>query len=119
MDPASSIWQVALALAGIVGVVLLLGVVAKRLQLGKPKSGGSLEIVGSTYLGPKDRLVLVKVADRHVLVGVNPQCITNLGQFDASDTFRAALEKAKDRAFCASSKISSSFSRSQSVITRL
>jgi flagellar protein FliO/FliZ len=102
MDPASNIWQVALALVVIVGVVVLLGFVAKRLQLGRMKTGGSLEVVASTYLGPKDRLVLVKVADQHVLVGVNSQCIANLGQFDApiaseGSEFKSELFRAQQR----------------------
>jgi flagellar protein FliO/FliZ len=93
MNPADNIWQVALALALIVGVVMLLGFLAKRFQLNKGKSTGQLKVVDSAYLGPKERLVLVQIADQNVLLGMNPQCITKLAQFDADQTFAGALEK--------------------------
>ncbi len=73
MSPADNIWQVALALALIVGVVMVLGFVAKRFQFNKGTGGGQLKVVDSTYLGPKERLVLVQIADQHVLLGMNPQ----------------------------------------------
>ena len=105
MTPADNIWQIALALVAVVGIVFALGVLAKRMQVARFRGDGGLQIVGSTYLGPRDRLVLVRVADKHVLVGVNQQCIANLGQFDAPEeepdrdpkpsTFASAYQRAK------------------------
>ena len=74
MDPVDNIWQVALALVLIIGVVMALGFVAKRFQFNKSGGNGQLNIVDSAYLGPKERLVLVQIADQHVLLGMNPQC---------------------------------------------
>ena len=62
MSPADNIWQVALALTLIVGVVMLLGFLAKRFQLNKGGGSGHLTIVDSAYLGPKERLVLINEA---------------------------------------------------------
>ena len=95
MTPADNIWQVALALALIVGVVMLLGFVAKRFQLNKGGSSGHLTIVDSAYLGPKERLILVRIGDQHVLVGMNPQCIAKLAQYEADGDFASALAQAK------------------------
>ena len=95
MNPADNIWQVALALVLIVGVVMLLGLLAKRFQLNKSKTTGQLKVVDSAYLGPKERLVLVQIADQNVLLGMNPQCITKLAQFDVAQTFAGALESAQ------------------------
>ncbi len=98
MDPVSNIWQVAAALLLIIGVVVALGYVAKRFQLAKPGgSGGTLQVVDSTYLGPKERLVLVQVGDQHVLLGMNPQCITKLAQYDAESSFAATLAQAQEK----------------------
>ena len=98
MSPADNIWQVALALTLIVGVVMLLGFLAKRFQLNKGGGSGHLTIVDSAYLGPKERLVLVRIGDQHVLVGINPQCIAKLAQYEADDDFASALAHAKQTA---------------------
>lgn len=95
MDPIDNVWQVALALLLIVGVVMVLGFVAKRFQFTKGNGTGQLKVVDTAYLGPKERLVLVRVADQHVLVGMNPQCITKLVQFDADSNFASVLEEVK------------------------
>ncbi len=97
MDPVSNIWQVAAALLLIIGVVVALGYVAKRFQLAKPGGSGTLHVVDSTYLGPKERLVLVQVGDQHVLLGMNPQCITKLAQYDAESSFAATLAQAQEK----------------------
>ncbi len=94
MAPMDNIWQVALALVGTVGLVLLLGYLAKRFQLTKPSQGGLLKIVDSTYLGPKEKLVLVQVADQQVLIGVAGQSMTRLAQLQHNGNFEAVLNRA-------------------------
>ena len=94
MDPVSNIWQVALALLAIVGVIVALGFVARRLQPGKGAQGGLLKVLDTTYLGPKERLVLVQVRDQHVLVGMNAQCITKLTEYQAEESFSSVMEHA-------------------------
>ncbi len=93
MDPASNIWQVALALLAIVGVIVALGFVARRLQPGKGTQGGMLKVLDTTYLGPKERLVLVQVRDQHVLVAMNAQCITKLTQYQVEEGFSTVMER--------------------------
>lgn len=95
MDPANNIWQVALALLAVVGIVVLLGFVAKRFQLSKGGGTGQLKVVDSAYLGPKERLVLVQIGDQQVLVGMNPQCITKLAQYAVDTEFAGVLKQAK------------------------
>ena len=94
MDPVSNIWQVALALLAIVGVIVALGFVARRLQPGKGAQGGLLKVLDTTYLGPKERLVLVQVRDQYVLVGMNAQCITKLTEYQAEERFSSVMEHA-------------------------
>ena len=79
MDPISNIWQVALALIVVVGLVFVLGFVARRLQgVRQPRAGAQIQILESAMLGAKERLVLVEVAGQQVLLGVHPQAITTL-----------------------------------------
>ncbi len=91
MDPMSQIWQVALALVVIIAVVVLLGVIAKRFQGFKSSNGKLLSVVETTLLGPKERLVLVRVAKHHILVAINPQCITKLAEYQVDVEFAEVL----------------------------
>ena len=83
MEPLQQLWQVALALGLIVVLVIGLGAVARRVQGVRSKSTGSLKILDSAMLGPKERLVLVQVADKSVLLGMNANCITKLTEMPA------------------------------------
>lgn len=97
MEAVGSIWQMALALLLVVGVVLGLGFAAKKTRLVKSSAGaGSLKIVDSTYLGAKERLVLVQVGDRQVLIGMNAQAITPLAQLPGPGDFSSTLQKIQD-----------------------
>ena len=82
MDLTSQIWQIALALSFIVALVLVLGFVAKRLQTYRGVQGGAMQIVDSTVVGSKEKLILVQVENKRVLLGMNPQCITKLLELD-------------------------------------
>ena len=98
MDPLSQIWQVALALVFIVGLVVALGLLAKRVQGLRGVSGESLQILSSTALGPKEKLVLVQVEGTRLLVGVNQQSITKLLELaepaiDFSDCLDEAVQE--------------------------
>ena len=101
MDPVSNIWQVALALVLIVAVVYGLGYVARRLPgMGGGLSGSAeknIKVLESTYLGPKERLVMVEVAGQKLLLAINPQAITKITEVTGSvfaDTFKTKLEEA-------------------------
>ena len=50
-------------------------------------------------LGPKERLVLVQVADQQILVGLNPSSMTALATFPATEHgFEAELKAATNKA---------------------
>jgi flagellar protein FliO/FliZ len=93
MEALGSIWQVAFALILVIAVVLGLGYAAKKTRLVKTGGAGALKIVDSAYLGPKERLVLVQVGDRQVLIGMNAQVITALTQITNGGDFSAALQR--------------------------
>lgn len=90
--------QVALALAFIVVLVIGLGFAMRRINGARLRSGGDIEVVASTFLGPKERIVLLKVQDRRVLVGISAQSMTALGEFPDTDGnhkgFDAVLKEA-------------------------
>ncbi|MEZ5560813.1 MAG: flagellar biosynthetic protein FliO [Pseudomonadales bacterium] len=100
MEIGEHILQVVLALGLVVGLVFALGYVMKRINSGGFREGGEIRVVASTFLGPKERLLLVQVRDRQILLGVNPQSIRSLGEFDGvepagSEGFDKVLREAR------------------------
>jgi flagellar protein FliO/FliZ len=65
-----SVAQLALSLAAIVALIFALSWIVKRLKLGTPRSRGDIAVIDELALGPRERVVLVRVGDAQVLVGV-------------------------------------------------
>ena len=101
MELSDHIAQIAGALALIVALVVGLGWLVKRLNHGGFSGSGDIRVVASTFLGPKEKVLLLEVKDRQVLIGVNAGGITALGEFpnsenaDASPSFAGVLSEAK------------------------
>ena len=94
LDPLANIWQVAIALLVIVALVAVLGVVARKMQGVSKGSNGSLKIIDSVYLGPKERLSLVQVRKQRVLVGIHPQSMTKLMELGTEEGFEEIFSDA-------------------------
>ena len=89
-----SLSQIALALLGTIGLVLLLGYIARRMQLGQTGDGRELKIVETLHLGSKERVFMLQVGSRRMLVGVTGQQITALGDVppeNQQEPFEAVL----------------------------
>ncbi len=84
-----------LALAAIVALILGLAFLVRRLQGVRQSQGSGIEVVTSRMLGPRERLVLLQVADQQVLVGINGQSMNALATFPAPrGVFDAQLDAA-------------------------
>jgi flagellar protein FliO/FliZ len=75
VQPASpvsvaSVAQLALSLAAIVALILAVSWVLKRLKLGTVRGRGEITIIDQLSLGPRERIVLVRVGESQVLIGV-------------------------------------------------
>ena len=95
MEIAAHIPQVVLALTLIVALVVGLGFVIRRMNHGSLRQGGEIKVVASTFLGPKERVLLLEVQDRQILVGVNPNCIQALGEFSSTTPFASTLDQVR------------------------
>lgn len=93
MEVGTHIPQVAMALALIIALVVGLGFVIKRLNQGGLRQGGDIKVVASTFLGPKERVLLLEVSDRHILIGVNPNSIQALSEFPVTPAFQTTLQE--------------------------
>jgi flagellar protein FliO/FliZ len=65
-----SLTQLTLSLLAIVGFILLLGWALKRLKVTSPRGSGEIVVVDELSVGPRDRIVLIRVGESQVLVGI-------------------------------------------------
>lgn len=89
---AGSIAQLTLSLAAIVALIVAVSWVVKRLKLGNPRSRGEIAVIDELALGPRERVVLVRVGDAQVLLGVG--AVVGLTPLAAPIAVRAAPDGA-------------------------
>jgi flagellar protein FliO/FliZ len=80
LDPLGPAYllKVLLSLLFVLGLMFLLAALMKRMQrLGGPALHG-MRVISSVAVGPRERVVLLEVGDRQVLVGVAPGRIVPL-----------------------------------------
>ena len=65
-----SLTQLTLSLIAIVALILVISWALKRLKMAGPRGSGNISIVDELSVGPRDRIVLVRVGESQVLVGV-------------------------------------------------
>lgn len=83
MGSFDQLQTVSVALAAVLACVFVLSLIAKKLRTRVGVTQSSCEILSSTYLGPKERVVLLRVHDKEVLIGVGPTHMCALGEFSS------------------------------------
>ncbi len=78
MDVSQQLAQVLGSLGVVLALVLVLAWLAKRLSRSRTAQTRGLRLVGGISLGAKERIVLVQVGERQLLVGVAPGCLQTL-----------------------------------------
>jgi flagellar protein FliO/FliZ len=83
MQPASplsigSLTQLTLSLIAVVALIVGLSWALKRLRFGAAKGSGTIAVLEELALGPRERIVLVRVGDSQVLLGVAPGSVVSL-----------------------------------------
>lgn len=72
----------ALSLLLIVGAIMALAWLLNRLQGGRSNNGGLINVIASRALGAKERLLLVEVGERQIVLGVTASQISTLHVLD-------------------------------------
>ena len=80
-----SVVQMLLGLALIIGLLIGSLHLLKRLGAGQAGKAGLVKVRGATAVGPRERVVLVEVADKVLVLGVAPGRVTPLYTLDAID----------------------------------
>ncbi len=73
-----SVAQLGLSLAAIVALIFAVSWMVRRLKLGTPRSRGDIAVIDELILGPRERVVLVRVGEAQVLVGVGAGGVVGL-----------------------------------------
>lgn len=81
-DTGAYLLQALLVLVGVVGLIILLAFVLRRIKLFSPRGGGVIRVVGTLPLGTRERLLLVQVSGEQILLGISPGGINKLHRLD-------------------------------------
>jgi flagellar protein FliO/FliZ len=80
---ASTLWSVLMLLVVLALIPLVLWLL-KKLQNVRPGGAGpALQVAGQLALGARERVVLVRVGERLLVLGVTPQQVALLAEADA------------------------------------
>ncbi len=66
----SSVAQLTLSLVAIVALIFVLSWVLKRFKLAGPRGRGEISVIDELAVGPRERIMLIRVGQSQVLVGV-------------------------------------------------
>jgi flagellar protein FliO/FliZ len=62
----------------VIGLILVLGFLLKKSKLTQVMGGGQMKVIASLPLGYKEKLLVVKVGEQQLLLGVTPQQVNFL-----------------------------------------
>ncbi len=79
---SSSIMDVLLGLAFIIVLIFFLAWLFKKFGSGSLGLGGLIKVVAAMSLGGRDRIALICVGDKQLLLGISPGRIATLHVFD-------------------------------------
>jgi flagellar protein FliO/FliZ len=66
-----SLTQLTLSLIAIVALILAISWALKRLKLARPRGAGEIAVIDELGVGPRERIVLIRVGESQVLVGIS------------------------------------------------
>ncbi|WP_042011649.1 flagellar biosynthetic protein FliO [Aeromonas fluvialis] len=62
----------------VIGLILVLGFLLKKSKLATAMGGGQMRVIASLPVGYKEKLLVVKVGEQQLLLGVTPQQVNFL-----------------------------------------
>jgi len=73
-----SLTQLTLSLVAIVALILVISWALKRLKLAGPRGSGQMAILDQLSVGPRERILLIRVGESQVLVGLGASGVQSL-----------------------------------------
>ncbi len=78
---AQMLFGLVIVLAALIGTLFLL----RRLQAGRSQIIDGLKVIGATHVGPRERVVLLNVGSKVLVLGVTPGRVNALHVLDAAE----------------------------------
>ena len=66
----------------VIGLILVLGFLLKKSKIANAMGGGQMRVIASLPVGYKEKLLVVKVGEQQLLIGVTPQQVNFLYRLD-------------------------------------
>jgi flagellar protein FliO/FliZ len=73
-----SLTQLTLSLVAIVALILAIGWVMKRFKLAAPRGSADSSVLEELKVGPRERIVLIRIGEAQVLVGIGANGVVPL-----------------------------------------
>jgi flagellar protein FliO/FliZ len=86
-----SLTQLTLSLIAIVALILAIGWVLKRFKLAAPRGSLDSEVLDQLNLGPRERIVLIRIGEAQVLVGIGASGMIALTPLVTPIVLKAAI----------------------------
>jgi len=85
-----SLTQLTLSLAAIVVLILAIGWILKRFRLAAPRGSADIAVLDELRLSPRERVVLIRIGDAQVLLGIGAGGMVPLTPLAASIVLQTA-----------------------------
>jgi flagellar protein FliO/FliZ len=85
----SSLAQLTFSLLAIVALIVAVSWALKRLKMAGPRGRGEIAVIDELALGPRERIVLLRVGESQVLVGVGAGGVVGLTPLAAPIAIKA------------------------------
>lgn len=98
ITPTTSVFKMFFGLAAVLAVMAGVTWLVKRWLPNAGNSASVAKIVGGVSLGNRERLVVVQVADKWIVVGVAPGSVTSLANLDAGQALPESIVSSAGKA---------------------
>jgi flagellar protein FliO/FliZ len=85
-----SLTQLTLSLIAVVALILAIGWLLKRFKFAAPRGSSDIQILDQLNLSPRERIVLIRIGEAQVLLGVGASGIVPLTPLAAPIALKAA-----------------------------
>ncbi|MFT3737061.1 MAG: flagellar biosynthetic protein FliO [Rhodocyclaceae bacterium] len=89
---AGSVMQMLFGLIVVVAALFGTLMLLKKLQAGRTQLVGNLKVIGATNVGPRERVVLVSIGSKVLVLGVTPGRVNALQTLEAAEVPMSAPE---------------------------
>jgi flagellar protein FliO/FliZ len=113
ISAAGSTVQVIFGLIMVLGIIMLIAWLFKRYAPGIGQDNSVARIVGGVSVGNRERVLVIEVADRWLVVGVSPSQVTSIANLEVGQATTAQLNQRSSATHPFAKWLTQSMSRTQ------